>query len=341
MTGRARRALLWAGVFVAAGVVAAGAFLEWRFASGKRAADQAWRWQAPARLSEVGSTRTLAVLPLVDWYAAGTELRGEPGVSYLVKTDRSTILFDVGANVGDGDPSPLEANMRRLGISLADVDTVVLSHAHVDHVGGSRFVRSSTFSLGRAQVDLRGKRVFTPVPMTYPGITPVTTREPTVIAPGVATTGAIGQQLYIGRVEEQALAIRVQDQGIVLVVGCGHQTLERLLARSARLFAEPVYGLIGGLHYPVPHGRWRSAGVDLQRLVAFGPFRGPTEAEVERNAATLARQGLGWVSLSAHDSSDEAIAAFRRAFGDTYHDLRVGEWQVLAGELPVQDKTGG
>lgn len=336
-----KRVLLGIAILLAVVVALVGGLLEWRFAAGKRAAERAWRGEAPARLHDVGVTRTLAILPLVDLNAASPELRAEPGVAYLVVTDRSTILFDVGGNLGDRDPSPLLANMRQLGISLADVDAVVLSHAHLDHVGGLRFARRGTFSLGRQQVDLSGKRVFTPVPMTYPGATPVTTHAPTVIAPGVATTGAIAGQLYMGPVDEQALAIRVEGKGIFLVVGCGHQSLDRLLARAAQLFAEPVYGVVGGLHYPAPQGRWRTAGLDVQRLVAFGPFRGPTEADVERNVALLARRGPGWVSLSPHDSSDEAIAAFRRAFGERYHELRVGEWQVVAGAPPPSGKAGG
>ncbi len=323
--------ILLAVLAAAAAVVAVGAVaLEVRFARGKAAVEDAWRREAPARLRDVGVTRTLAVLPLVDWYPARPDLRGEPGVAYLVRTDGGTILFDVGANADDRDPSPLEANARRLGVSLADAGTIVVSHPHIDHVGGRRFVSRATFSPGREQAGLHAARAFAPVPMTYPGVEVVTARAPTVIAPGVATTGAIAAQLYMGRVEEQALAIHVEGKGIVLVVGCGHQTLEKLLARAAQLFDAPVYGVIGGLHYPVPHGRFRPAGVDLQRVVAFGPLRGPAPGEVEEKAALLARARPGWVSLSAHDSSDEAIETFRRAFGDRYHDLRVGEWQVVA-----------
>ena len=46
--------------------------------------------QPAASLANLGSTRTLEVLPLVDWYVANPGLGGEAGVSYLVRTDRST-----------------------------------------------------------------------------------------------------------------------------------------------------------------------------------------------------------------------------------------------------------
>ncbi len=335
MARSAKRLILRVLVLAAAAVVAAVAGLEWRFLSGRKAADQAWETGRPDKLPDIGGTRTLAILPLVDWSVARPELSGEPGVAYLIRTDHGTILFDVGVNLDKRDPSPLIDNMRRLGVGLADIDTVVLSHNHLDHVGGLKFARSGTFSLGPEQLDLRGKRVFVPVPMTYPGVTPTVSREPVVIAPGVATTGTIAGQLYMGRVDEQALAIRVQDKGIVLIVGCGHQSLPRLLARSAQLFDEPVYGVIGGLHYPVPRGRLTTAGLDMQKLVAFGPFHAPSEADVERDVALLASARPQWVSLSPHDSSDESIAIFRGAFGPRYHDLRVGDWQVVAGTVPA------
>ena len=53
--------------------------------------------QESGRLTSIGSTRGLEILPLVDWLTASPQLRGEAGVSYLVRTDGHTVLFDVGA----------------------------------------------------------------------------------------------------------------------------------------------------------------------------------------------------------------------------------------------------
>ena len=287
--------------------------------------------QQLAELRNVGSTRALEILPLVDWNVAAPGLIGEAGVSYLVRTDRNTILFDVGGNLAFAETSPLVANMRQLGIGLADIDTIVISHNHVDHVGGRQFAQAMTFSLGSKQVALQGKRVYVPIAMTYPGSQPVVAREPTVIAPGVATMGAITGKLQMGPVDEQALAIRVEGKGVVLIVGCGHQGLPRLLQRSAELFNEPIYGVIGGLHYPVPRGRLITGGVDLQRRAVYGLGDGPSLADIRLEIDLLSTKGPQWVSLSAHDSSDEVIEAFRKTFGARYHDLRVGELQVIAG----------
>jgi metal-dependent hydrolase (beta-lactamase superfamily II) len=318
-----------------AAVPGALALGEARFALGKWAADRAFREARVQKLRDVGATRSLSILPLVDWFPASPDLRGEPGVSYLVQTDENRILLDVGLNLERSDPSPLLHNMQKLGVSLDDIDTLVISHRHIDHVGGLPWLVRRTFSLGNEQLDLRAKRVFVPEVMTYPAVDTVCCREPTVIAQGVATTGAIRAQIYMGRIDEQALVIRLEGKGLVVVVGCGHQSLPRILTRARELFDEPIYAVIGGLHYPVPRGRWLRMGVDMQRLVVYGPFGAPSRSEVVRQIGLLAEHRPEWVSLSAHDSSDEMIGEFRRAFGPRYHDLRVGEPLSIAKPEPA------
>jgi 7,8-dihydropterin-6-yl-methyl-4-(beta-D-ribofuranosyl)aminobenzene 5'-phosphate synthase len=103
----------------------------------------------------------------------------------------------------------------------------------------------------------------------------------------------------------------------------------RILARAAQLFDDPIYGVIGGLHYPLPRGRWLQFGLDLQRFLVYGPFGAPRRSDVDSDIALLASHHPEWVFLSAHDSSDEMIEEFRRVFGSRYRDLRVGDWQIL------------
>jgi metal-dependent hydrolase (beta-lactamase superfamily II) len=268
----------------------------------------------------------------VDWHTSQPRLQTEAGVSYLIRTDHSTVLFDVGFNQHNSDPSPVLHNMQTLGIGADDFDTVVISHNHLDHVGGMKWARNRTFSLGVEQLELAGRRAFTPVPMTYPGLEPVHARDPVVIAEGVATTGTIPRQLFIGWVEEQALVINVKGKGLVLIVGCGHQTVPKLIRRTQAVFSEPIYGLVGGLHYPVPKGRSVILGLPIQKLIASGdgPFKPLTAEEVSANIQMLTGLDLGVVGLSGHDSSDEVIEQFRTAFGSAYHEVRVGEPIVMA-----------
>ena len=60
-----------------------------------------------------------------------------------------------------------------------------------------------------------------------------------------ATTGTIPQRLFIGAVDEQALAVNVRVKGLVLIAGCSHQTVARLLERTENVFDERIYGIVG------------------------------------------------------------------------------------------------
>jgi len=53
------------------------------------------------------------------------------GFSCLVKTPEKTILFDTG-----GDSTILLDNMRKVGIDPAEIDIIIISHLHSDHIGG-------------------------------------------------------------------------------------------------------------------------------------------------------------------------------------------------------------
>jgi 7,8-dihydropterin-6-yl-methyl-4-(beta-D-ribofuranosyl)aminobenzene 5'-phosphate synthase len=299
-----------------------------RFKRGKARADRYWEQSRNWELDPVGTTRTLEILPLIDWYTNRENLTGEAGVSYWLKTDEKSVLFDVGYNPEQRDPSPLLNNMKELGIGIDDFDTIFISHNHPDHVGGMTNMRRKSFSLTGRRIDLQGKAVYTPVPMSYPNLNPVCVEKPTPIAKGMASIGTIPNQLFfLGWTMEQALACDVEDKGIVLVVGCGHQTLPRIVERAEALFDRPLFGLVGGLHYPVGGGRDKMLGIEIERYVGTGkpPWRPVTMDEVRKNIDFLKSRNPKVVALSAHDSSDASLAAFRDTFGEAYRELRVGE----------------
>ena len=56
---------------------------------------------------------------------------GEWGYSALIEVDEKKILFDTGKN-----PETVLQNAKDLGIDLAEVEDVFLSHFHQDHTGG-------------------------------------------------------------------------------------------------------------------------------------------------------------------------------------------------------------
>lgn len=312
-------------------------YLVKRYNTGKREAESAWSKNQAAiqKIRNLGATKTLEILPLVDWYTSNDQLMREPGVSYLIKTDQSTILFDVGLNSKQSDPSPLLHNMKQLGVGIDAIDTIVISHNHRDHVGGKRWSELMTFSLGNEQTDLGTKSVFTPAQMSYPGLSPICTENPTKISTGVVTTGIIANQFFfLGLTPEQAIAVNVSGKGIVLIVGCGHQTLGKLLERADALFDMPVYGIVGGLHYPVTESRAIIYGIEVQKYFGTGkaPWEPMTLNDVRNNINILKKIKPRIVALSAHDSCDASIEEFRTTFGKNYRDVKVGE-PIVVGNL--------
>lgn len=309
-------------------------YLVKRYNTGKKEAESVWKKNQAtvSKMKDLGTTQTLEILPLIDWYTSNEQLMGEPGVSYLIKTDQSIILFDVGLNSKQTDPSSLLHNIKHLGVTIDSIDTIVISHNHTDHTGGKKWSDQMTFSLGNEQIDLNVKNVFTPVPMTYPGLSPICTEKPTKISEGVATTGIISNQLFFGGLTtEQAIAVNVLDKGIVLIVGCGHQGLDKLLERAEVLFDKPVYGIIGGLHYPVTDSRLIIYGVKIQKYFVTGktPWDPMTLQDVRNNINLLKMMNLGIVSISAHDSCDASIEEFKKTFGSNYRDIKVGETIIV------------
>lgn len=74
------------------------------------------------------------------------------------------MLFDSG--LSGGKPlSALAANAQQLGAALGDLDAVVISHLHADHVGGVAAMRRRTFAFAAEPLEPRGVPAYVPAPM--------------------------------------------------------------------------------------------------------------------------------------------------------------------------------
>lgn len=324
---------------VAAAVLGALAWQDSRRAAEAASIEREWTSARVERLPALGETTALEILPLVNRHASAADLLTEPGVSYLVKTDSQTILFDVGWNRAQTAPSPLVHNMRKLGVDSRSIDSVFISHAHRDHVGGVEAERAGTFSMSPEGVDLNGKRLLTPVPMTYPGMDVKVLGKPERLFPGVATTGPIARSLFVGRIDEQSLVVNVAGKGLVVIVGCGHQTIPKLLQRVRESFSEPIYAVVGDLHFPVPEGRMRILGIDVQRLLASGdgPFHPISRDQVLAEMGLLDAAEVKLLAVGTHDTSDEMIQAFSARFGERFQRVEVGRPIRLGGARTSAD----
>ncbi len=100
---------------------------------------------APATTAVTTQESDSAVGPVTitivyDNTSTGPELSADWGFACVIETGGPTILFDTGAS------GPiLLGNLRALGIPPADIDAVVISHAHSDHTGGLKdFLRENS-----------------------------------------------------------------------------------------------------------------------------------------------------------------------------------------------------
>jgi 7,8-dihydropterin-6-yl-methyl-4-(beta-D-ribofuranosyl)aminobenzene 5'-phosphate synthase len=150
--------------------------------------------------------------------------------------------------------------------------------------------------------------IYVPVPLAFSGADLIHAAAPTSISEDIATTGAISYaevfpiSLFHSKGHEHGLVIHVAGQGLVMITGCGHPTMERLVERAETLFGEPVIGVVGGLHYE------KFSADDVQPHIEFLEPRQPK-----------------LVALSPHDSSPEALQAFQSAFPQAYRYVGVGE----------------
>ncbi len=278
------------------------------------------------------SVKTLSIIPLIDYVAAEPGLKTEAGVSYLIRAGDTVILMDVGLNQNSAHPSPLLQNMEKLGVKINDVDILYFSHPHMDHVGGMNEQQKHTFSLTRGKLDMSKITAFSPMEMKQSEMmTPVgkiiVNQEPFILKPGIGSIGAIPRHLFImGKVYEQSLAINVSGKGIVLIVGCGHQGIDKILERTRALFKEPIYAIIGGLHYPVHGGRMMMGPVNVQYIVGTDapPWKGLNESDVLSAIEMIKNTNAEIIALSPHDSSDWVLGKFKEHLGKRAVELKVG-----------------
>lgn len=97
-----------------------------------------------------------------------------------------------------------------------------------------------------------------------------------------------------------------------------------MMDRAHILFKEPVYGLLGGFHYPLEEGRnitWIYKYFVVDKL----PWERLTTDDIYFNINLLKSNDVKMVGISGHDSSDKSMALFKKEFGEAYVDIVVGQ----------------
>jgi 7,8-dihydropterin-6-yl-methyl-4-(beta-D-ribofuranosyl)aminobenzene 5'-phosphate synthase len=277
------------------------------------------------RLDDIGTVDTLTVLPLVDRRVQRPGLRGEPGVSYLVRAGREVLLFDTGLNLFRRSRSALVDNAEVLGVDLAHVRAVVLSHHHEDHVGGVGAQRAGTFAFSGDPVEPKGLVAYAPLPLTHRAAEVRVTTRATVLAPGVALLPPLPAALFWdGRpVLEQALAVNVRGVGLVLVSGCGHPGTTAMVDLAQEVLEVPLHGIIGGLHLPVhPWPRHLPQALTGSPRPPWQPL---SDRDIDVAVTRLRTAEASLVAVSGHDSTPHTMRRFGAAFGPGFREVQVGE----------------
>ncbi|WP_323944874.1 MBL fold metallo-hydrolase [Aeromonas caviae] len=202
----------------------------------------------------------------------------ERGLALLLECDGLRVLFDSGRG------RALCHNAAVMGIDLASLTHVVLSHGHYDHVGGVGSLpayprpipliacpdvfceRGYFLSLPfwrRNLYRLSGALARESLPVR--GLLPHCSSEPVWLSDRLVFLGSIvrrdraapsllGYIVRGGRVEkdlisdDSALAYK-SEQGLIVFIGCGHAGVENIIECAKEVCGdERIHAVIGGLH---------------------------------------------------------------------------------------------
>ncbi len=270
----------------------------------------------------------------------------EHGFSMLVTVTRAGqdhhLLFDAGMT-----PNGLRDNMHRLGLSPFDIELVVLSHGHSDHVTGlDGFIRAvgpSNLPLVVHPAAFIKRRIAIPgllelelpspsrTALREAGMEILERRQPSLLFDdSVLITGEVDRTTDFEHgmpfhealddgtwgpdpliVDDQALIIHVAGHGLVVLTGCGHAGIVNIVRYARRLTGiETVAAVVGGFHLSGP---------------AFEPIIGPTvDALAEIGAEAI---------IPAHCTGWRAAHALAQAMPQAYIPNSVGSRLELSNNL--------
>jgi 7,8-dihydropterin-6-yl-methyl-4-(beta-D-ribofuranosyl)aminobenzene 5'-phosphate synthase len=306
-------------------------FNRWlRFRSGQHEAEErnARRLERAEPL-ELPTLRSMDITVVVE-QKHEEDFRRDPGVSYLIATDRGSLLMDIGFG---GETPAFGHNSLRLGLTAARVQALLISHLHLDHMGGMEAQRSRRIRMPLASGDDVGGAgasrwpCYVPDTCSAEGLDLRVVEGPMLLEAGLGTTGPLARMLFFfGLTEEQAIVARLEGKGLVILTGCGHPTVEVILRMVRRLCDEPLYAIAGGLHFPVSRSRGRVLGIELQQLVGTGKpaWQRIDDADLDRAIGVLNEAAPRRVLLSAHDTCDYALDRFAAGLNAEVETLRAG-----------------
>jgi 7,8-dihydropterin-6-yl-methyl-4-(beta-D-ribofuranosyl)aminobenzene 5'-phosphate synthase len=256
------------------------------------------------------------VTVLYDAFGRDPALQKDWGYAALVESGGKRILFDTGNNA-----QVLERNARARNVDLAQLDFVVMSHRHGDHMGGMSYlltrnptvrIYASKEGFGVYGSDLPGtfyrkdpslaseQRYYGGTPpdrmvfgSAWPQANITLIEKTTEILPGIHLIALVSDKPGTLELRELSLALDTPD-GMVIVVGCSHPGIDTIVKAAAAI--NPNLLLVaGGFHL----------------VVAKDP-------EIDTIAAVLRDTYKVAFVAPGHCTGEPTFTALRKQFGDRY-----------------------
>ncbi len=264
----------------------------------------------------------LRITTLSENTAGSRDLLAEWGISFLIETERETILFDTGKTI------TVAHNVAALGVNLNQVSKIVLSHGHYDHTGGLHQmlqrigkdieviahpdIWAPKYRHRKGEKDRHIGIPFQRQELESLGAVFVLTSESVKVAENCITTGevpmitdyeTIDSGLFVktdsgwqpDKLLDDLSLIIDTEPGLVVVLGCAHRGVINTLHHARKLTGgKPIHAVLGGSHL-----------VNASR------------ERVQRTVADLKKLDVQKMGL-CHCTSLPAISTLAHEFGDRF-----------------------